>query len=400
MIKMGEIEERVREIFEEKGLYDLGVNKALRFFKTEFPDDHIPNSLIRRVHESGHIVGYKTKPNRRFMGNKFSPMLNSYQMDIYFENKIPYLLLININTRYAWAKMMRSKSLDQVLRAFEEFVKDFNPRLIECDAEKAFISLGFTRFCRENRIHLRIVEDQLHSDLSIINRFCRTLRERSGTVEARVKNYNDMYHDSIGMKPVEMEFDTNKEIAYISDQFYIRDEKEKMLEKSDLRVRDKVRYILDEEVFSKGAKKLKLSKYWYFIEFKHSPFLFDIIAQDGSIKRLPRFRLVKVSPAEEKELEYAPTIEQGSSFFLYQKIIDYQPFLKKDGSLNITKTRYIVEAVFRDETGKKIKKEIPLRIYQLRLGDRNNLSSLEAEFLKKNSSRFEVDDSNFLIPIK
>lgn len=382
------------------------VNQALYWFNQHYPLKS--KSEVRRAFNAYRKSRYVKKYNKSLMGNTFSHGTDSYQMDIYFteRTKIPYLLLVNVNTRYAWIHKLKSKNADDVIRVFEAFVSEHKPSEIKCDAEKAFSSFRFVDYCREHHIKLRIVLNELHSDLSIINRLCRTLRSMSEELrlspEELVKKYNKRFHESIAMAPRDMQFDKNRELKYIYNQLELRDKKNKLLldESNVISKHDKVRYILDEKQqrMHKNEYRYKLSKYYYRVEYVHSPYLYDIIAKDGSVKTIPRYRLYKLSDSEAETLDFAPSIEDESNFMIYDEILDYKPVFKKNGELNLNKTKYIVRSITRDKSGKKLKSSVPLSIMQLRVGSPTELTALEREYLSKHQNYKLDKSSNYIVP--
>ena len=373
-------------------------------------EKHYPNkskSEIKRAFNEYHSNRYVKKYNKSLMGNKFSAIRGIYQMDIYFteEWKTPYLLLINVNTKYAWCKKIKSKNTDDVLPAFKQFVSEHHPFGIECDAEKAFTSYKFVDYCRNNNIKLKVSLNSLHSDLSVINRLCRTLRSltesdsHNPNIEYYIKKYNKRFHETIDMAPRDMQFNTNNELRYIYNKLKERDEKNKLLLEDSIEKHDKVRYILDEKDkhFHKNEHKHKLSKYYYLVENVHSPYLFDIIASDGSVKTVPRYRLYKINKSEQKTFKFAPTIEDESNFMIYDEITDYIPAINKDGKINIPKSKYTVRVISRDKTGKKIKKLLNLGIMEVRVERPTQMSKMEYEFYLKNKPKYKLDKSTELL---
>lgn len=345
------------------------------------------------------------------MGNFFSPVRDSYQMDIYFTSsfKTPWLLLINVNTRYGWAGKLRSKNTNDVLDVFKNFVNELHPKQIIADEEKAFNSYRFIDYCKSRNIRLKTSLASLHSEMGIMNRFCRTLRSMTSGIEIdpdikeAVKHYNKRFHEALNMAPRDLQFDINAEYKYIYDQLSKRDKKRKLLlnDENKISVHDKVRYILDEKRQHMGKNEFRynLSKHYYLVEHIHSPFLYDIIAKDGSVKTIPRFRLYKLSNAESKLLSFAPTIEDGSNMVLYDEILDYKPVIKRNGELDLNKSKYIVREIARDELGRKIKSNLTLGIKEVRIGNPTDLDRLEREFLDKHRDKYELDSTkSYIIP--
>lgn len=385
------------------------LNQAQYYFQRKFPD--VNRKDIKQAFNANKVNKYVKKYNKSFMGNFISPVRDSYQMDIYFTQrfKTPWLLLININTRYGWAGKLRSKNTNDILKVFPRFVDELHPKQITADEEKAFNSYRFIDYCKSRNIRLKTSLASLHSEMGIMNRFCRSLRSMTSDIHTdpdikdAVKKYNKRYHEAIKMAPRDLQFDINAEYRYIYDQLSKRDKKKKLLlnDENKIKVHDKVRYILDEKRQHMGKNEFKynLSKYYYMVEYVHSPFLFDIIAKDGSVKSIPRYRLYKLSNAEAKHLTFAPTIEDESNMVIYDEILDYKPVFKKNGDLDLHKTKYIVREISRDENGQKIKGKLSLGIREIRVGTPTQLSKLENEYLSKHRDIYELDPSRtYIIP--
>ena len=365
----------------------------------KFPE--VDKSVLKSIFNENKLNKYIKRYNKEFMGNKFSQVRNVYQMDIYFQHKTPYLLLVNVNTKYAWISKLKSKNTNDVLQVFEKAYSELNLTGVECDNEKAFNSYRFIDFLIEHNIKMKVSVQSLHSELTVINRLSRTIRAFETDPIQAVKLYNKRYNDAIKTSPNEMQTDPNLEAYYVYNQLAIRDTKDKLLLSDDykLEVGDKVRYVLDEDEhrMKKNKFRYKLSKYYYLIETVRSPYLYDITAADGTVKTLPRYRLYKLNKSETKLLNYAKSIEDESNYMIYDEIIDYLPKFKRDGKLNIEKTKYVVRIISRTKTGKKNKRELMLGIKEVRLAMPTTPCKLELDFLKANSDNYELKNG-YIIP--
>lgn len=373
----------------------------------------ISKSEVRKYIDSRHVKSRVKKYNRSLMGNKFSSISDCWQIDTYSTErfKTKYLIAINVNTRFVWCKKRSELTTDDFIKNIEEFIVNFHPKIIECDAEKSFTSYQSVIFLRKHGVILKVFNSTMnHEPLSIINRFCRTLRVESREydedppIEKIVKIYNKSYHSSIGMEPREMQNNKSNEYKYIYDQLKIRDDKNKLALEDPIKVHDKVRYILDSDrrskKFNKDQMKYQLSNYYYLVESKNSELSFNIIAEDGSVKTVPRYKLFKLTKTEEKYLNYAPSIEDENNFQIFDEILDYKPIFKKNGDLNIDKSKYTVRIISRDKNGNKIKKNYYYTISQLRETNPTIPTKLELEFLSKNKDKFTIDKSTgYLLPI-
>ena len=379
----------------------------------------ISKSEVKKYIDSRYVKSRVKKYNKSLIGNKFSSISDCWQIDTYITEKFKtkYLLAINVNTRFVWCKKRSELTTDDFIKNIEEFIVNFHPKIIECDAEKSFTSYQSVIFLRKHGVILKVFNSTMnHEPLSIINRFCRTLRVESREyekaspakaeppIEQIVKIYNKSYHSSIGMEPREMQNNKSNEYKYIYDQLKIRDDKNKLALEDPIKVHDKVRYILDSDrrskKFHKDQMKYQLSKYYYLVESKNSELSFNIIAEDGSVKTVPRYKLFKLTKTEEKYLNYAPSIEDENNFQIFDEILDYKPIFKKNGDLNVDKSKYTVRIISRDKNGKKIKKNYYYTISQLRETNPTIPTKLELEFLSKNKDKYSIDKSTgYLIPI-
>ena len=361
-------------------LFDKLKQKKYNFRRKDvqnFIDNHIIKSRVKKY-------------NKSLMGNKFSAVLDVWQLDTYTTEKYKtnYLIAINVNSRYVWCIRRKSMESDDFINNMKLFIEEFHPKVIECDEEKSFNSYKSVNFLRRNGIIMKVFPTSIgHEPLSIINKFCRTLRINSRyeigdpDIPKLVKIYNKSFHSSIEMEPREMQFNRNNEYRYIYDQLLIRDRKNKLSLDNPINKGDKVRYIRDEDrktkKFQKDKMKYQLSKYYYLVENKHSNLSFDVIAEDGSIKTVPRYKLFKLTPTEEKLLNFAPTIEDENNFQILDEIVDYFPIFKKDGELNEEKTKYSVRVISRNKDGEKIKNIFKYSIRQLRLSIPTEHTTLE-----------------------
>lgn len=374
--------ERIKRAFDKYKFKTL--KKAYAYFDAKGLD--IPHKEIKEYFDSVHSHVFLKKFNKAEMGSFFSTTPGAYQMDIWFWKKRPYLLCVDINSRYAWIEALKSKNTKDILPALKKFVYECFPSSISSDEESAFRSIPVVDYLRAENVQLYISLGQLHTDLAIINRLCRTLNsmmeEHSDPIEA-VKIYNKTPHSSTGVSPKEMHNDEHLEIEYIYEMMKRRDEKKKLLLENPIEKGDNVRYVLDKQIFKKNQHNRKLSKHYYKVEDVLSPFTFVIIAKDGSVKQLPRYRLYKISST--KGLEFGETIEDESYFTVYDKIFQYFEHS------NPRKAEYEVQIINRDKDGVKHKSKRRIRASSLREGNPTYPSALEREFFADKLDKFRFN---------
>lgn len=131
------------------------------------------------------------------------------------------LTCIDIFSKYSWAIPLKNKTSDEVVRAFELIFKERTPTKMQTDKGKEFYNSKVQElFKKHDIIHF---STKSNVKASIVERFNRTLKEKMwryfsevGTnkwidvIDDLVYNYNNSYHTSIKMKPVEACKEENK----------------------------------------------------------------------------------------------------------------------------------------------------------------------------------------------
>ena len=360
------------------------LDKVYKAVKEKFPD--IKKSDVKEYLESLGAENkneLKPKTMRSKMGKSYSAFIGGYQIDLFIYKRKYYLLAININTRYGYiSKPIKNKSVHEVLPEIKIFVDRFKPQIISCDNEPAFTSKDTVDYLISKDIELRIITEQLHSSLGIINRFCRTIRDmlfksKSLTLDEAIEIYNNSYHRMIGMKPRDMQNDSELEEMYISRSIFENKAKIKKLHEN-IKVGSKVRFINE---YENKLKKIryKLSPYYYIVDSIDN-FKAAIMAKDGSIKSVPLYRIVKLKPSETR-IQFAETID-GTSRGVIDEIIDYNT---KNKSAKVKFTLPDGNHQIQTIPVRYLREQIPTRV-----------SDLEMEFLKKHPDEYELKGKNIV----
>lgn len=360
------------------------LDKVYKAVKEKFPD--IKKSDVKEYLESLGAENkneLKPKTMRSKMGKSYSAFIGGYQIDLFIYKRKYYLLAININTRYGYiSKPIKNKSVHEVLPEIKIFVDKFKPQIISCDNEPAFTSKDTVDYLISKDIELRIITEQLHSSLGIINRFCRTIRDmlfksKSLTLDEAIEIYNNSYHRMIGMKPKDMQNDSELEEMYISKSIFENKAKIKKLHEN-IKVGSKVRFINE---YENKLKKIryKLSPYYYIVDSIDN-FKAAIMAKDGSIKSVPLYRIVKLKPSETR-IQFAETID-GTSRGVIDEIVDYNT---KNKSAKVKFTLPDGNHQIQTIPVRYLREQIPTRV-----------SDLEMEFLKKHPDEYELQGKNIV----
>ena len=173
---------------------------------------------------------------------------------------------IDIFSKYAWSFPLKTKTIKEIKPCFEKIFKERKPKFIWSDQESAFYSKEMLKFFEDNNVKIYYTYSNLKA--VVIERFNRSLRElmmkefvkNNNTVwynilPELIKIYNNRYHRTIRMKPVDVNKSNEK---YIKDNFYTYDKTNK---KPKFKINDLVRISLKRrELFDKPSANIKWSQ--------------------------------------------------------------------------------------------------------------------------------------------
>ena len=171
-----------------------------------------------------------------------------------------YLLTcIDVFSKYAWVKPIKTKDGNSVLNAFKGIISEGRkPEKIHSDEGKEFINRAFREYVKKNDMTLYIVNSEMKA--CVVERFNRTLKEKMwkyfthvgqyiyhDVIEKIVGAYNKSWHRTIKMRPVDVS-EENEDDLY---QAVYSNSKES-LNKFKLKINDMVRISKYKTVFAKG----------------------------------------------------------------------------------------------------------------------------------------------------
>ena len=173
---------------------------------------------------------------------------------------------IDIFSKYAWAFPIKSKKIQDVKLCFQRIFKERKPIYLWTDKEPAFFSKEMLKYFKDNNVI--IYHTNSHLKAVNIERFNRSLRElmmkefvkNNNTVwynilPKLIKTYNDRYHSTIKMKPIEVNKLNEK---YIKQFSYTRNKTNKI---PKFKIYDLVRISLKRrDIFDKPSGNIKWSK--------------------------------------------------------------------------------------------------------------------------------------------
>ena len=170
---------------------------------------------------------------------------------------------IDIFSKYAWSFPLKSKTIKDIKPCFKKIFKQRKLKYIWSDQESVFFSKEMLKFFEDNNIKIYHTYSNLKA--VIIERFNRSLREmmmklfvkNNNTVwynilPELIKTYNNRYHRTIKMKPINVNKTNEK---YIKNNFYTYDISTK-IPKS--KINDLVRISLKRrELFDESSANIK-----------------------------------------------------------------------------------------------------------------------------------------------
>lgn len=215
--------------------------KLFEYFFNRKPNDY--ETQLLNVHEPHFNI---RKQIKKYQFKTYSRVPGGFIGDIFFnKSKFACLLLININTRKAYAYALNNveiepigqkndygnqeytitysttnkKTTTNLINAFKQFLNDIGHKpnarnlkdskitSLRFDNESAVKSKQFQTMLRNNGITFIPVVEGSHTSLSLIDRLCRTIRDISYNTGIKILNqdsinkilniYNNMYHSSL-----------------------------------------------------------------------------------------------------------------------------------------------------------------------------------------------------------
>ena len=173
---------------------------------------------------------------------------------------------IDVFSKIAYAYPIKSKKIQDIKPCFEKILKKNKPKYIWSDREPAFLSKEIQFFFKDNNV--KIYHTNSHLKAVVIERFNRSLRElmmkefvkNNDTIwynilPKLIKIYNNRCHNTIKMKPIEVNKSNEK---YIKEDIYTYD---KASRNPKFKIEDLVRISLKRRnLFDKPSANIKWSE--------------------------------------------------------------------------------------------------------------------------------------------
>ena len=173
---------------------------------------------------------------------------------------------IDVFSKVAYAFPLKSKKIGDIKPCFEKIFKNNKPKYVWSDKEPACLSKEMQQFFKNNNV--KIYHTNSHLKAVVIERFNKSLRElmmkefvkNNNTVwynilPKLIKIYNNRYHSTIKMKPIQVNKNNEK---YIKENIYTYNKTNK---NPKFKINDLVRISLKRrDVFDKPSSNIKWSE--------------------------------------------------------------------------------------------------------------------------------------------
>ena len=173
---------------------------------------------------------------------------------------------IDIFSKFAWSFPLKTKTIKEIKSCFQKILKERKPSYIWSDQESVSFSKEMLKFFEDHNIKIYYTNSNLKA--VVIERFNRSLRElmmkkfvkSNNTVWYNIlpellKTYNNRYHHTIKMKPIDINKSNEKHIKNTLYNYDITNKKPKY------KINDLVRISLKRrQLFDKPSGNIKWSE--------------------------------------------------------------------------------------------------------------------------------------------
>ena len=260
-------------------------DKWLKCFKVKTPYDALAYSAIKTKRKLGLGNNFTMEdlsqelnkptinkfPRQKVIVNHIDEIHSTDLVDMTQYSKInknyKYIFTnIDVFSKIAYAFPLKSKKIQDIKPCFEKIFKNNKPKYIWSDKERSFLSKEMQQFFKDNNV--KIYHTNSHLKAVVIERFNRSLRELMmkefvknnntvwyNTLSKLIKIYNNRYHNTIKMKPIQVNKNNEK---YIKENIYTYD---RTIKNPKFKINDLVRISLKtRKIFDKPSGNIKWSE--------------------------------------------------------------------------------------------------------------------------------------------
>ena len=239
-----------------------GVNQLVK--KTRYSKKKVEEFLAKqRVYTLHKPIRHRFKTRRVLVSNIDdqwqADLVDMQKLSNYNKNYNYILTVIDIFSKFAWAIPIKKKTGEEILKAFNIIFKYRRPMKIHTDKGLEFINKPTQNLFQKLGIHWFTTENETKAQ--VVERFNRTLKSKMykyftanntktwiDIIHDLIFNYNNSYHRSIKMTPVEASLEKNSKSVY--DSLFPNEKIGKL--KGKFKVGDRVRISKKRKDFTKG----------------------------------------------------------------------------------------------------------------------------------------------------
>lgn len=199
---------------------DIEIEELFKNARKNFETRHFIQKGIDDVWQADLYTFYRPKgkleDNNYNLRTKHTPIDNDYKKLLKANNNYKYILnVIDTYSKYAWGIPLKTKSGLDVSNAFLKILNDSKriPNKLHVDKGKEFYNKDFKQILEKNNIEM--YSTGTDNKASIVERFNRTLGDKLKPIIYKnlnwidvlpdiIKKYNNTYHRTIKMKPIEV----------------------------------------------------------------------------------------------------------------------------------------------------------------------------------------------------
>uniref|UniRef100_A0A6V7L737 Integrase catalytic domain-containing protein n=1 Tax=Bracon brevicornis TaxID=1563983 RepID=A0A6V7L737_9HYME len=217
--------------------------------------------VVAELHKPAGRIFSRRYGDIRGLNETFQADLVDIPMHSKDNDGYKYLLtVIDIFSKYAWARPIKSKSGLDTTSAMEDILKEGRiPKNLHVDRGKEFYNKEFKKLMQNHKIHMYSTLSNMKA--SICERFNRTLTEKmwrrfslrgnyawTDILPDSLSEYNNTQHRTIRMKPVDVIKATEKDLRRrVYSKFKINRTK-----RIKFKIGDKIRISKFKHIFEKG----------------------------------------------------------------------------------------------------------------------------------------------------
>ena len=319
------------------------MNKLNSKIKEQYPK--ITYNQVKDYLETSSTAQLHTKKQRPKEEANIYGQVGQYQLDLTFlsqykrQNSNFHIILVavEINTRYAYAIALKSKSQDSLVDALEKRIKKMiidkrNPTIFQTDNGTEFKNAKVAKLCHEYNIKQIYCQEGDKKCLAMAERFNRTIKgllnkymtQNNTTrwvdvLNAFVNNYNNTVHSMLGVTPKSV---TRQEEGLIISE--AMEHNYRIKQNNNIKVGDKVRLPLSKSKFEKEGKNFSDEVYTV------NRVLLTNLTVDGKTKKYRISEVLKVPPSSvEVNTE---NIKQAKKTDRVRRIVEEKEGLQVDHS--------------------------------------------------------------------